>query len=118
MDMSESEIRRVIEAVCAELDRKARRVVFPAVMGAGIFIGGCGDDDGIKHPRDMSPVYGVDIGVLDTRPADRGKVIDGFIPRDAAIYGVPDVRIMDAAEIDKGPQIEYMAPDPDGGKKK
>lgn len=107
--MSEKEIRRIIEEICADLDRHARmlaskgvrKVVLPAVVGASLAVGGC--------DRVVTPVYGVpapDSGKVQ----DKGVVKkDGKVPADLQpVYMAPD---RGQAKTDNGAQPDYMAPD-------
>jgi len=107
--MSEKEIRRVIEEICADLDRHARilatrgvrKVVLPAVVGASLALGGC--------DRAVRMMYGVPV-------PDGGKVKDkgtakkdGKVPADLwPVYMAPD---RGPTKTDKGAQPDYMAPD-------
>lgn len=121
--MSEKEIRRIIKEVCADLDRHAsiralalkgaRKVVLPAMLGAGLALGGC------TETRMMYGVPMPDGQVMDSQVAD-GKVVGAEAGTPDAIYMAPDAGIADMAQkTDTGPQIDYMAPDaavkpPDG----
>lgn len=113
--MSEKEIRRVIEEICADLDRHARllarsgvrKVVLPAVVGASLALGGC--------DRSVRALYGVptpdggkvkDTGARDGKVTPDKKMINDLAP----VYMAPDSGV-DAAEVDQGPQVDYMAPD-------
>lgn len=114
--MSEREIRRIIRETCAYLDRQARKAVYPAVIGAGLAMGGCGEDAD-KPTADAGPdaVIPRDVGIYSAPDAiymapDRGKYLDGIIPRDYAVYGIPDIK-----KTDKGGAPEYAAPMPDKG---
>jgi len=101
--MSEKEIRRIIRETCAYLDRHARKAVYPAMLGAGLALGGCGDDmdkpaadagadmgpDAVI-PRDAGVYSAPDVMYMAPGP-DRGKFLDGIIPQDRKVYGIPDV---------------------------
>jgi hypothetical protein len=111
--MTEREIRNTIAEVCAELDRRARALIVPSLVGAGLVLGagGCGDRD---KPVDggAQPAYGVppkdariELGPMPLYappPPWDGRVERGVIPP----YMAPDVA---------PPGPEYMAPNPDGG---
>ena len=109
--MTEREIRRVIAEVCAELDRRARALLVPSILGAGLMLGGCGDRD---TPTDggAQPAYGVppkdariELGPMPLYappPPHDGRIERGTIPP----YMAPDVA---------PPAPEYIAPNPDGG---
>jgi hypothetical protein len=101
--MTEREIRRVIVEVCAELDRRARGLLFP-MLGAGVAlaVAGCGDDSK-PAPNPDATYMGPDI----------------YVPRDAALYGIdaiymaPDagVKLDGLLNKDLPPVPPYMAPD-------
>lgn len=133
--MSEREIREVLRSVCEDMDRRARRavrggvrkVVMPAVLGAGLALGGGCSDDDIDKKQDAS--------VSDGQVKDGAG--DGVVPGPDAAYfapdsivymgpdagpptpdlgpGNPDLAYMappaDGFAPDAGPQIDYMAPD-------
>jgi hypothetical protein len=92
--MSESEIRAVLREVCDEIDRRARQLLLPAIVGAGLALAGCGEDSK-PVPAYGAPAYGV-------------IHLDGSVERivgaDRAVYGAP---------LYSAPQPEYMAPGPD-----
>jgi hypothetical protein len=106
--MTEAQIRTTIAEVCAELDRRARALLVPSLLGAGLLLGGCGDrdkpvDGGVQPPysappRELgpAPLY---MAPSDFRPERR--IERGTIPP----YMAPDVA---------PPAPEYIAPNPDG----
>jgi hypothetical protein len=102
--MSEKEIRSILQRVCREIDRRAKQVVYPTVLGAGLALGGCGDNRTVGRP-DMA--YGV---------ADYRHQRDMGLP-DYMLYSAPDAAYMapDFTKMDKsfleGPQPVYSAPD-------
>ena len=136
--MSEQHIRTVLREICEELDRCARKVVFPSLVGAGIALaGGC--DNGRPAPADTSiagdatAVYGVqpldgvrpeqpplppymappfDRGVRDQRQARESPPVPPYMGPDVGPpqpeYMAPD----DAKppKLDAGPQPLYNAP--------
>ena len=111
--MSEKEIRRIIQEICADLDRHARmvarqgrKVVLPAVVGASLALGGCD-----RSVRMMYGVPGPDGGKI----KDKGAVKeDGLSTKDGKV-AKDSKAISDLAPVymapDKGPQVDYMAPD-------
>jgi len=102
--MSELEVRSRIKQLCEELDRKARRLVVPAVLGAGLLMsGGCSDDSG-PDPAYGMPAYGVP-------PVEAGVDVGG---QPEYMAPGPDGAVTDA-KIDTGPMSEYMGPFTDGG---
>jgi len=93
--MSERQIRSLIRRVCADLDRRARKVAIPAALGVGLAVGAvaCSDDD---TKTDANP------------PADVGGPEAAYgVPFDSAAADGPGTD----AEVDHGPQVDYMAPD-------
>jgi hypothetical protein len=97
--MSESEIRAVLREVCDELDRRARQLLLPAIVGAGLALAGCGDDSK-PVPAYGVPAYGV--------PMYDARVEQGAV----ALYSAPAPDGGRRAETSP-PQPEYMAPAPD-----
>lgn len=113
--MSERQMRAILREVCGELDRRARispdeegsgpggfvrrarKLLFPALLGAGLALGGCSDDSGKP-----APVYGVP---LDARVEAKA----------APAYGVPfpDAKVDARRDLVSPVQPEYMAPGPD-----
>lgn len=123
--MSEKEIRRIIQEVCSQLDRQARKAVYPAIIGAGLAMGGCSGDAepvyGVPAPDSALDagldrgIYGMPVPDAIYAAPDQGKRLDGIIPRDVAIYAAVDVNFMDMKKTDKGGAPEYAAPIPDKG---
>ena len=119
--MSEREIRSVLQHVMEELDRHARKIVYPSILGAGIALsgGGCGDGrpvqvDTIARPdsaygapdRGPQPVY--------SAPDDMRPREDRRVPGPDAAYMAPDLRKRDSGPQpwpDGGPIPPYMAPE-------
>jgi hypothetical protein len=114
--MSEREIRSVVQRVLEELDRRAKKYVFPSLVGAGIALSGCDSRsvpsdagaDKIVGRADMAygvPLYGVP---MDLRPIDQPRKLDATLSD----------RMVDQKKVDKkvdqGPMPPYMAP-LDGG---
>jgi hypothetical protein len=111
--MSEKEIRSVVQRVLEELDRQAKKYVFPSLVGAGIALSGC--DSGRPVPTDGGadkivgradsaygvPLYGVPLyGVpSDFRPVDKPRKLD-----------LPPLPPYMAPPFDGGPQPAYLAP--------
>jgi len=103
--MSEQEIRRIIRSVCADLDQRARRAaqstvrraVLPTVVGLGLAVSGCSNEVIERGP---------------TVPQTDGEAQDG--EADAANDSGGAVPLYSAPAVDSGPQVEYMAPMPDG----
>lgn len=134
--MSEKQIRDILRDVCSDLDRHSRRVVrdgvrkivLPTVLGAGLALSGCSDDDVVK--KDMVGVEagmlyaGPDAGPLDKGPdpkkdgavddagkgdvgtPDAGPIPPYMAPEGGTLYMAPD-----AAPADTGPVPPYMAPE-------
>ena len=126
--MSEQHIRTVLREICEELDRCARKVLFPSLVGAGIALaGGC--DNGRPVPTDGSvsgemmplyaapldgrlrpeqpplPPYGVpfDRGLRDQRQARENPPVPPYMAPDDAKPPPPP-------KLDGGPQPLYNAP--------
>ncbi|MFH1130817.1 MAG: hypothetical protein V1754_05740 [Pseudomonadota bacterium] len=114
--MSEKEIRATVRQICEDLDKRARylarngirKVVLPAVLGAGLAISGCGDETTVPlygvPPAEAGVEAGVDQGI-DTSVDAATDLLP--LPEAAAAYMGPD------AGTDLGPIPPYMAP-PDG----
>ena len=108
--MSEKEIRRIIQEVCSDLDRHARlralaskgvrKLVLPAVVGAGLALGGC---------VESRSLYGVPMPDGKVAADAKASKKDGKVGSDLApVYMAPDKGV---AKVDSGPQVDYMAPD-------
>src|SRR5512137_1819124 len=138
--MSEQHIRTVLREICEELDRCARKVVFPSLVGAGIALaGGC--DNGRPVPSDTGvsgevrmlygvpdwrpeqpplPPYGVpfDRGArpIDKRQAREAPPLPPYMAPDAGPpqpdYMAPDDAKPPKPKLDGGPQPLYNAPPP------
>ena len=149
--MSEKQIRDILRDVCSDLDRHSRRVVrdgvrkivLPAVLGAGLALSGCSDDDTVKKDSTVQQEVGLpdmtymspDAGPPDKGPdpkkdgavdeagkgdvgtPDTGPVPPYMAPEGGTLYMAPD-----AGVADTGPVPPYMAPEggmlymaPDGG---
>ncbi len=115
--MSEREMRSVIQRICDELDRNARRLIFPAVVGAGLALAACGDSrpvpaDGKVTDAKVTDAKVTDAKVTDGRQIDRGAMPPYGAPLysapDAA-YGAPFDRGVDK-KIDQGAMPPYGAP--------
>ena len=122
--MSEKEVRRILAAVCSEIDACARKfykgglknVVLPTILGTGLAMSpGCLDRDESKGdvtPEDIVPcpgdAYGIPADIYDTPPApEYGGPWD--VPPVADVYGIPD------AVPDVPPQPAYGVPMEDAG---
>ena len=138
--MSEKQIRDILRDVCADLDRHSRRVVrggvrkivLPAVLGAGLALTGCDSvqlygipdanppeagtkDGGVEAGLDVFPYMAPDAGPRDQKvePAEAGAP--------DLMYGVADQVPADTMPPPDGPPVlPYMAPDskpqpPDAG---
>ena len=105
--MSEQHIRTVLREICEELDRCARKVVFPSLVGAGIALaGGC---DGRPAPADTS-IAGDATAVYGVQP------LDGVRPEQPPLppYMAPpfDRGVRDQRQARESPPVPpYMAPD-------
>jgi hypothetical protein len=129
--MSEREIRSVLRQVLEELDRHARKIVYPSLLGAGIALssGGCGDGRAVQADTIALPDSAY--GVPDSQPiyaAPDMRRQDGPVSRPDTAYMAPDHRRPDAGPIppymapeagpippiDGGPMPPYMPPWPDG----
>jgi hypothetical protein len=107
--MTEREIRTVLQRVREELERRARQLVVPSLIGAGLALSSCAPDINLPYgvPDDWrvrleqqitdTPVYGLpDRGPwLDMRRdkiAPKDVKPDAIAPKPDAVYGVPDVK--------------------------
>ena len=108
--MSESEIRKLLERACRDIDRYARKVALPGAVGAGLAIGACGGTPKADTTTDPVKTDGVEVvadaGVEEAPPPDP--------PADAAPPPVEETK--HPGEV-KGPPRDidiprpYMAPD-------
>jgi hypothetical protein len=127
--MSEKEIRRIIQEICADLDRHARmvarqgrKVVLPAMVGASLALGGCDRSArmmyGVPTPdggkiKDKGAAKEDGLATTDGKVATDSKAISDLAP----VYMAPDAAIADLPPTppymapDAGVQPPYMAPD-------
>jgi hypothetical protein len=123
--MSEKEIRTIIQRVREELDRRARKLIYPSLLGAGLALTGCSDtavpmyglpprDAAVDHKTasEMNPLYAVPDSGSDLKKIDSGVTTPYSVP-------APD----GAAKVDKsGVKLDgggvslYAVPAPDGSK--
>lgn len=110
--MTEKQIREMLHDALAELDRRARKVILPSMLGVGLALSGCGDravtwSDGQAAASEAGA--GLDQGVA---LPDIGFPIPPYMAPE------PD------AQITPPPQTDYAAPmyaapmpvpEPDGG---
>ncbi len=115
--MRERDIRRTLREICEELDQAARRVrkvVLPAVLGAGVALsGGCGQrsvpvaSDGEPAKRQDQRAVIVDSGV---------RQPDLPLPQPMYMPAWPDLRVdqqrADQRRPDGQPAGAYGVPDP------
>jgi len=80
--MSEREIREAIEQVCHRLEvetravakKRGRKLVYPLMVGAGLFVVNCGDDESESRPDEIAyPTYGVPSGSPTATQAGTGS---------------------------------------------
>jgi hypothetical protein len=87
--MTEKEIRTVLQRVRDELDRRARAILYPALVGAGLSLSACAPDVNLPYgvPDDWRVHHeklGSDIPVYSV-PFDKN------VPSPDVVYGVRDV---------------------------
>jgi hypothetical protein len=71
--MSERDVRATLRAVCAEIDRRKRRLVYPVVLGAVLGTPGCAYGDfGTRQYDHWRPADGLRLD----RPARRDLGVD------------------------------------------
>jgi hypothetical protein len=115
--MSESEIRRLLNKICEDLDRVARKVALPAAVGASLALTGCAGtpkNDVTSDPVETDPVTTVaDAGPmaphLDERVTPSETMPDA---RPATDYPMPDK----TAAVDAGPGVPVRPIRPDSPK--
>ncbi|MFH1130816.1 MAG: hypothetical protein V1754_05735 [Pseudomonadota bacterium] len=133
--MSEKEIRATVRQICEDLDKRARylarngirKVVLPAVLGAGLAMSGCGDETTVPlygvppaeagveaglDPAYMGPDVGIEIDQgVDTCCDASTDLLP--LPEAAPAYMGPDVGPNPDSMLDDGAAMLYMAPDPE-----
>ena len=133
--MSEKQIRDILRDVCADLDRHSRwvvrqgvrKIVLPTVLGAGLALSGCSDDDVVKKDTTVPQEAGVEAGAEaglpdlaymgpDAGPPDGatqkdGAIQDGAVNPDITSEGGTLYMAPDTGAADTGPAPPYMAPE-------
>jgi hypothetical protein len=119
--MSEREIRTIIQRVREELDRQAKRLIYPTLIGAGLALTGCDDNVAAYGvPMYAAPLDGrIDHKVSGPDMAygvpDRMRT-EAVVPKPDMAYGVPDLKKLDTAvkkdttKLDAGGVILYAVP--------
>lgn len=113
--MTEKQIRDILHDALAELDRRARKVILPSMLGVGLALSGCGDravtwSDGQAAAAEAGTQPDSGVALPDAELPDMGFPVPPYMAPE------PD------AQITPPPQTDYAAPmyaapmpEPDGG---